>query len=168
MSTSASPPSTSVRRRHRAGQSLVEFAVLLPVLLAFVGVTTDVARLYQVWVDLESASRSAAESLATNVDKTATNTNAGTKAKVFLDAEARTSFTVVPPNGSLGACATPTVKATYSASTSAVGASASYPIGTSTVSACIPFRPLFSYPFVTINGNWILNAEQTYQIVQGR
>lgn len=147
---------------------MVEFAILLPILLAFVGVTTDVARLYQAWVNLESASRSAVESLATNVDKTATNTNAGTLAKVFLDAEARTTFTVVAPDGSLGACAAPTVKATYSTSASAVGASASYPIGTSTVSACIPFRPLFTYPFVTIDGNWILNTVQTYQIVQGR
>ena len=53
------------RSRHR-GQSLVEFSIIMPVLLTVVGIVIDVARVYQAWTNLESATRDAAQFLATS------------------------------------------------------------------------------------------------------
>src|SRR5215212_2772521 len=58
----------SGRRARNRGQSLVEFAVVLPVMLAIGGILIDAARLYQVWTTLESATRDAAQYLATSSD----------------------------------------------------------------------------------------------------
>src|SRR3954468_8482009 len=57
--------------RRTAGQSLVEFAVLLPVMLTLFGAAVDVARVYQAWITLEASTRDAAEYVAT-YDTTAT------------------------------------------------------------------------------------------------
>ena len=62
-------PATNVTRRrarHSRGQSVAEFALLLPVMLAFLGLTIDFARVFQAWVTLESATRDAAEYAATS------------------------------------------------------------------------------------------------------
>jgi len=150
--------------RQSRGQSVVEFAMLLPIMLALVGVTLDFARAYQVWVNLESASRSAAEQLAQNIDRTVTSGNAGAKAKAILEAETASTYTL----SALGTCPAPTVAASYGTSTTALGASGAYPIGTATVTACVPFRPLFAYPLLTTDGVWVLHTQQTFAIVQGR
>lgn len=167
------------RRRRFAGQSVVEFALLLPVFLALVGVTIDFARLYQAWTNLESATRDAAQYLATsNVDPlavtytvpnaTANSTNDG-KAKFVLDSETGSSFT--PSNAAtLGACSAATLTTVTGAAdtTFSNGGTAAYPVQDARVISCIPFRTLFAYPFLTTNGNWILQSSRTYTLIVGR
>jgi Flp pilus assembly protein TadG len=156
-----------ISRRDRGrsrGQSVVEFAILVPIMLALTGVVIDFARAYQAWENLESASRAAAESLATSdsLDPT-TSANANTKAKAIVDIETGQSYNTA---SSLGSCSNPTVHATYSTSTDPGGSSAL--VGTAFVEACTPFRPLFSYPFLTSNGVWRLQSSKTFSIIQGR
>lgn len=173
------PAAARARRRRFAGQSVVEFAILLPVLLALVGTTVDLARLYQGWVNLESATRDAAQYLSTsNTDiyaddytvpnATANSTN-DAKAKYILDTAVGTSFTR-STTATLGSCATPTVTTiTGAANTSpGVGGSPSNPVQNAEVLACVPFRTLFAYPFVTTNGNWILRSDRNYTVIVGR
>ena len=59
-------PTRPARHGASRGQSVAEFALLLPVLLAFLGMTIDFARVYQAWITLESATRDAAEYAATS------------------------------------------------------------------------------------------------------
>jgi len=42
----AAPP----RRSRSRGQSLTEFALLLPLMIGFLGMTLDFARVYQAWM----------------------------------------------------------------------------------------------------------------------
>ncbi len=149
------------------GQSLVEFALIIPLLLALTGVVIDFARVYQSWENLESASRAAAESLATSdkLDPT-TSANANPRAKAIVEAETGLVFSAA---SSLGSCATATVHATYSTSNDpTLGGSNQYPVGIAKVEACVPFRPLFSYPLLTSNGVWTLYSTRTYSVIQGR
>jgi Flp pilus assembly protein TadG len=151
-------------RRRSRGQSLTEFALLIPVMLAFTGVIIDFARAYQTWENLESASRAAAESLATSdkLDPT-TSANANTKAKVIVDAETGQSFAT---GSSLGACGNPILHATYSEGSDAGGSTSV--VGTAFVEACTPFRSLFPYPFLTSNGVWRIQSSKTFSVIQGR
>ena len=50
--------------RRGRGQSLAEFALILPVMLAIMGMGVDFARLFFAWIDLESATRDAAQYVA--------------------------------------------------------------------------------------------------------
>src|SRR5215211_6667782 len=82
---------SDARTRSR-GQSLVEFAIVLPVLLALVGVVIDASRVYLAWSSLEAATRDAAQYLATSdtnpysVDYTWAGNDADTKAAYILAA----------------------------------------------------------------------------------
>ena len=58
----ATRPRRTARRRMR-GQSLVEFAIVVPLLLGIVGVTLDFARVYQLWMRLQAVTRDTAEFL---------------------------------------------------------------------------------------------------------
>src|SRR5439155_21635857 len=66
------PKRTAHRRASLKGQSLVEMALILPVLLAVAGGATDLSRAYAAWTSLESATRNAAEYVATNSPDAAT------------------------------------------------------------------------------------------------
>jgi Flp pilus assembly protein TadG len=161
------------------GQSMAEFALLLPVLLALLGMLIDVSRVYQAWLNLESATRDAAQYLATSNSDRCNPNYSGTppvgcsqpatpdqKAAYVLGLGTGMSFTV---SASQATCSDPLVKATYSESTSfSVGGSSVYPVGISTVQACLPFRTLFAYPLLTTGGDWILRSEQTYRMLVGR
>lgn len=163
------------RSRHR-GQSLVEFSIVLPLLLTMVGVIIDAARLYQAWTNLESATRDAAQYLATSdtdptsPDYTTEGTNSDNKA-IFIVSEA-TGFTFTPSatRGTLTNCnAGPQLTTTYSTDTSfASGGSASNPVGNARVVTCLPFRTLFAYPLLTNNGVWVIKADRNYKILVGR
>jgi Flp pilus assembly protein TadG len=156
------PCSTSRKR----GQSLVEFALILPILLTMVGAAVDVARLYQGWITLEGATRDAAEYAAT---KDTTSTAALTDAKSIICTQTATLPGFAAPAGTPTACTSPQVMVTsYSLSTTATGASTLYPIATVTVRATLPFRTFFGYPLFTQNGAWTLTSTQTYSIIQGR
>ena len=180
---SSPPDRTPDRRRllahrHRfAGQSVVEFALLLPVLLALVGVTIDFARVYQAWTNLESATRDAAQYLASsNVDPIAldytvpdatANISNDNKAKSVLESETGSTFarsmtaTAVGPGGTCNAPTLTTVTGSRD-TTVANGGSDGYPVQAARVLSCRPFRTLFAYPFVTTGGAWILQSDRSF------
>lgn len=157
--------------RHQAtsrkrGQSLVEFALILPILLTMVGAAIDLARLYQGWITLEGATRDAAEYAAT---KDATSSAALTDAKSIICAQTATLPGFAAPAGQPTNCTSPAVSVpSFAVSTTATGASTTYPIATVTVTATLPFRTFFGYPLFTQNGAWNLSSTQSYSIIQGR
>jgi Flp pilus assembly protein TadG len=177
----AAPTVVAPRRRRRfglgraRGQSLVEFAVVLPVLFAIVGVLIDASRIYGLWTSLESATRDAAQYLATSStdptspDYTWPGENADTKAAYILTVA--TDYAVEPSTSAdeFASCAVPQVTTTYvEDTTTANGGTVSNPIGTATVTACVPFHTLFAYPFLTTDGAFILRTERTMSVVVGR
>jgi Flp pilus assembly protein TadG len=169
------PAATGWLTGRARGQSLVEFAVLLPVLLGLVGVTIDVARLYQAWTNLEAATRDAAQYLATSatdplaVDHTTQGSDSDGKAGYILQVATGSSFARSTTQGTLGSCSQPRLTTTYSESTAAsAGGSGAYPVATARVMTCLPFRTLFSYPFVTIDGYWTLRSEREVKSIVGR
>jgi Flp pilus assembly protein TadG len=144
------------RRRKPRGQALVEFALILPLFLLVFGAAVDIARVFQAWNVLESATRDAAEYAATN---SATSGAAGTDATRVICTEVTGTPT----------CTNPTVAiSSYTLSATAAGASTKYPIAAVTVVATQPFRTLFAYPIFTQGGAWTLSSTQSYSIVQGR
>ncbi len=151
--------------RRTAGQSLVEFAVLLPVMLTLFGAAVDVARVYQAWITLEASTRDAAEYVATyDTTDTAALSDATTRiCTQLVNIPGRTGSASDP-----AVCTQPAVTATVSVSTTATGASTRYPIATANIVATFPFRTLFPYPLFTQNGAWTLTSRHTYSIIQGR
>ena len=163
------------RRSRERGQSIVEFSIVLPVLLAIVGIVIDASRVYQAWVNLESATRDAAQYLATSdvdpssPDYTTQGTNSDNKAIYILNEATGFTFTRSSTQGTLTDCSRAQVTTTYSTDTSfASGGSASNPVGKARVIACVPFKTLFSYPFLTNNGTWVVRSDRSYQILVGR
>ena len=149
---------------------MTEFALLLPVMLAFFGVTIDFARIFQAWITLDSATRDAAEYAASNATDSA---DALTKAKktICLQAQNVPGFTrsgLASPND-VQQCTSPSVSVvSWSLSTSADGASNQYPVGAVTIRASLPFNMLFAYPFLTQNGAWTVTSQATFSVAQGR
>jgi Flp pilus assembly protein TadG len=152
---------------------VAEFALLLPVMLAFLGLTIDFARVFQTWITLESATRDAAEYAATTGTDSA---DALTKAKktICLQAQNIPGFrrsTLTSPND-VQQCLQPSVTVTsfsrVSDPVTAPGASSLYPIGTATITASVPFTPLFAYPFLTSNGTMTVSSQATFSVAQGR
>jgi Flp pilus assembly protein TadG len=155
--------STTGRRRAR-GQAVVEFAILLPVLLGLAGASSDFARIYQKDISLSAATRDAAEFVATNRSLTITQANAAQAAADVLNAQLGAgTFTAV----STLTCDTPQVQATYSSNSGAAGATYTYPLGTATVTACLPFQTLFRYPFVPSEG-LVIRASARFEVLQNR
>jgi Flp pilus assembly protein TadG len=157
-------------RANGRGQSLVEFALILPVFLAFLGLAIDYSRVFQAWITLESATRDAAEAAATSA---ATSGDALDMAKriVCLQAQTIPGFTrgTSPSPADVEACASPTVTVTsFSVSDTAPGASEDYPLGSVTVQSTLPFSPMFAYPLITQNGQWIVTTSASFSILQGR
>ncbi|MBI3751268.1 MAG: pilus assembly protein [Chloroflexi bacterium] len=179
-------------RQHRSGrtrgQSLVEFALVAPVLLTVVGAVLDLSRVYSTWVKFEAATRDAAQYVASDPGYTTTGgyydatdtahycatppfttactTPTTTDAKTVMDQEVGTTFTKASNQTT---CSSPTVWATLTAATdSATGGSASYPLATVTVTSCLRFHALFAYPYFTQNGDWILRVTRTYKVLVGR
>jgi Flp pilus assembly protein TadG len=150
----------------KRGQSLVEFALILPILLTMVGAAIDVARLYQGWVTLESATRDAAEQVATDVTVTSASA-AATRARAIVCLELANTPGFAAPAGNPSACTSPSLTVAWTTSTAAPG-SAKNPVVTVAVSTSLPFRTLFGYPLFTQNGAWTLSSNQTYSILQGR
>ena len=158
------------------GQSLVEFSIVLPVLLAIAGVVIDASRVYLAWSSLESATRDAAQYLATSsTDPYSTNytwagTDADTKAEYIIEQTTGLPFTRATTGGTLGDCsASAQVTTVYSTNTSfANGGSTANPLSTATVKSCYPFHTLFAYPFLTTNGAWVVKSERQITILVGR
>jgi Flp pilus assembly protein TadG len=164
-------PDTARRQSRRSrGQSLTEFALLVPVMLAFLGLTIDFARVFQVWITLESATRDGAEAAATNGSSSA-NALTWAQKTICLQAQNIPGFQrsgLASPND-IQQCSSPAVTVvSFGRSSTADGGSDSYPIGSATVRTTVPFNPLFAYPFLTQNGTWTVTSQQSFSIAQGR
>jgi Flp pilus assembly protein TadG len=167
------------------GQSLAEFALVLPVMLALLGMGVDWARLFFAWIDLESATRDAAQYVAsdpnyssngsgyydandsTNYCSTFPCSSAPTTdAKSVLDAATGKTFT---KSATQTDCTTPTVWASLASpdTTIADGGNSTYPIAKAEVTACFPFTMFVSYPWLK-NGTWIVRADRTVSTAVGR
>ena len=169
-------PALRGRKRARSrGQSLVEFSIVLPLLLTMVGVVIDAARVYQAWTNLESATRDAAQYLATSdmsslsPDHTTQGTDSDNKAIYLVNQATGFTFTRSTSQGTLTNCNNPQLTTTFTEDTSfASGGSTTNPVGTARVLTCLPFRTLFAYPLLTINGAWVLKSDRNYKIIVGR
>lgn len=142
-------------------------ALILPFLLAFAGGATDLARAYQAWLTIESASRNAAEYVATTSTDAAT---ALTDARHVVCQESQTApgFTQGSPPNAILNCAQPVVAVpSFEISTTPPYASVANPIATAHVRVTLPFNTLFPYPFVPHDG-WTLTADATYAVVRNR
>jgi Flp pilus assembly protein TadG len=159
------------RRTAKArGQSVTEFALILPVMLAFLGLTLDFARVFQAWITLESATRDAAEAAATNATTTAGALDVAQRT-ICLQSDNIPGFTrsALTSPDDVQLCAAPTVTiVTFTRSTTAVGASTTYPLGTATVQARMTFAPLLAWPLITQNGTWTITTQESFSIFQGR
>lgn len=159
---------SSVRRGRRGslGQSLVEFALILPIMLTLTGVAIDVSRVFGVWVTLESATRDAAEQVASDVTVT-TQSQATTRGKAIICSQLAGTAGFAAPPGAPTACTSPAVTVTWVTSALAPG-TAKNPVVTVTVISSLEFRTLFPYPLFTQSGAWTLSSTQKYEILQGR
>ncbi len=150
-------------RRRSRGQSLTEFALLLPIMLGMIGAMLDVARAFQASIALSGATRDAAEYAATNAQ---TSSAALTEARrvVCLQAAGLPGHVA---GGTPDSCTAPNVTVTsFSRSTTAPGATTKHALATVTIQTSLPFDTLFDYPFV--GGNWTLGTVQTFSVVQDR
>jgi Flp pilus assembly protein TadG len=143
------------RSRGKRGQSIAEFAVIAPLMIGLFGAGVDFARMYNQWVNLESATRDAAEYAAT---KTTSQAAALTQAKRIVCA----AF------GLASTCTDPSVTVTFSSSTTAAGASAKNPLATVVVTVSTTFHTLYPYPFVTNHGTLTFGSSRSYAILQNK
>jgi Flp pilus assembly protein TadG len=157
------------RRTHTRGQAVVEFALILPVLLALAGLVLDLSRVYQAWITLHAATRDAAEYVATTQT---VHADAETAARdvVCLATKDVVGFTRATGATSDANCTAPSVSLdTFTYSTDpTIGGSDRYPLVTARVSSALNFRPLIPYPFLTSAGTLTVRVEQAFQIVQNR
>jgi Flp pilus assembly protein TadG len=166
----ASAPAHAPRNAGRRGQSVTEFALVLPVMLAFLGLTLDFARVFQAWITLESATRDAAEAAATSSSTSAEALDLAQRT-ICLQAQNIPGYTRSgsPSPDDVELCAAPAVSVVaFSVSTTAPGASDRYPVGSATVEAQMPFRPFLAYPFITQDGAWTIITRASFSIIQGR
>jgi len=140
-----------LRTRSRA-QSLVEFALILPILLTLTGTAVDISRVYGVWVTLEGATRDAAEQVASDVTVTS-QAGAVTRARTILCGQLVYTAGFAAPVGNPAACTSPSLTVTWTSSTVAPGTLRN-PLITVKVESHLDFRTLFAYPLFTQNGAW--------------
>ena len=124
-------------------------------MLGLFGAAVDFARMYNSWINLEAATRDAAEYAAT---KTASQSTALTEAKRIVCA----AF------GKVSTCTDPSVAVTFSSSTTAAGATTKNPLATVAVTVSTTFHTLYPYPFVTNGGALTFGSSRTYAILQGK
>jgi Flp pilus assembly protein TadG len=168
----AAAATSASRRANSRGQSLVEFALVLPLMLAFLGLTLDFARVFQAWITLESATRDAAEAVATDPTVT-TNAQALDLAQrtICLQAQNIPGFTrsAQPSPDDVELCAAPRVTVTsFSVNEAATGASDKHPLGTAAIQAQLPFSPLLGYPLITQGGAWTIMTSASFSILRDR
>lgn len=141
-------------------------AMILPILLGLAGGATDLARVYQAWLTVESATRNAVEYVATKScadSGCVTNTAlADAKKAVCAEAQSAPGYTAGTPY-----CTSPAVTASVSSSSTAIGATAANPIVTAQVSTTLQFRTLVPWPFLP-NNTITLSSSRTYSVIWGR
>lgn len=161
LSRSRRARATSVSPSRRSGaQALVEFALLVPGLLATFGMCVDVARIFGSAMELQSVTRDAAEAAATDARVT---TLAEAGASVTGQVCAALSGTATCPAGVR-------VLAPASAGDFVAGP-AIRPIYRVTVTAERDVQSLFLWPLiksVTGSDQWTLRSSVTYEVWRGR
>jgi hypothetical protein len=134
-------------------------------MLTFVGLTLDVARLFQARITLESLTRDAAE-YAAGQAKTSSQALTAAREVVCLGAAGLPGFVA---GATPATCVQPSVAiAAYSSSTTAPGATTDYPIVRVAVQTSLPFNTLLPYPLFTQNGAWNLGSTRDYSLAQNR
>jgi Flp pilus assembly protein TadG len=159
----AAPESESKPKRRRgAGQSVVEFAVILPILLTLVGGTLDFARVFYIDLRVQSATRNAAEYIASTPTYTSCLSCANWKARYLVCTE-------VTGRSDCGTENPPRVSVTYvEVSETAPGGTSRSPIATVTVRVEQDFEMFFPYPWMAPAGHWTLVHESTFSVAQNR
>lgn len=149
------------------GQSLVELAIILPILLALVGGAVDLARAYHAWLTLESATRNAAEYVATT-PSIATSAQALTAARGVVCTETSNIPGWTSGSGT-NPCTTPSVSVpTFTTTTAAAaGGSAANPVASARVTTSVQFQTLVPWPLVPHQA-FTLSADRSYSIVRNR
>jgi Flp pilus assembly protein TadG len=159
---------------------LVELALILPLLLAISGAAADFATSYQIWLTVESATRNAAEYVATSSCVPAATTCAAAqtdgKRVVCLESQNVPNFTPGPGNNP-ATCTNPVVTVTWATcnGTSNVvgnvnycpGGSTTNPIRTARVRVTLAYKTLVPWPLLP-HGTATLSADEHYSIVAGR
>src|SRR5438093_4576431 len=136
------------RRRTARGQSLVEMALILPFMLALAGGAADLARVYQAWMTIESATRNAAEYAAgQSADATAASTDA--RRIVCLESQNLPGFVAGTGANPIENCTSPSVATTFTKSTTSPGATTKYPMGTARVVVTLDFKTLVPWPMLS-------------------
>ena len=140
---------------------MAEMALVLPILLGLASAGIDLARVYQSWITLQSATRNAAEYAAMN-DASASQAQIDARRIVCLETAGLPDYVA---GATADTCTAPTVNVNSfvfdSASTVPGGI-----LATATVTAALDFRPFFPYPFVTSNGVVTLSVTETYSVAQ--
>jgi Flp pilus assembly protein TadG len=162
---------TAQRRTRMRGQSLVEFAIVLPIMLGLMGGILDYSRFNEQRLKLESATRDAAEFVAR--DKTVTNaTLALPVAQRVICLQFGLSATCVPPPSDPSRPVPNVTIPAWSACTTndatCPGGSGASPRVTVGVAGSVEFQTLFPYPFLTDRGATTLAAAAEFKILQGR
>jgi Flp pilus assembly protein TadG len=158
-------------------------ALILPLLLALAGGATDLARAYHNWLTVESASRNAAEYVATNSCSTnlaaTTCSTASTDAQRVVCTETQNLPGFVAGTGPnpVESCTAPNVTTTWSTcnGSSAVvgdpnycpGGSTKNPIRTATVTVGLQFATIVPWPMISHDGVTV-SSQRRYSIVVGR
>ena len=129
--------------------------MILPLVFGLFGAAVDFARMYNAWINLEAATRDAAEYAAT---KSVTQADALTQSKRI----------VCGAFGKVATCTDPSVTVTFSSSTIAAGASTKNPLATVVVTVSTTFHTLYPYPFVTNRGTLTFGSSRTYAVLQNK
>lgn len=148
-----------------AGQSVAELAMILPVLLTMTGAILDFARVFQAQNTLDSATRNAAESIATF---STTLASAQSSAATIICAEMVGSPGFVAATcGTAANSSTPKIVVELENAVNEPGYRSSFPIYRAKVVTTYPFRTFFPYPLLTQGGVWTLSATHEFKIAQG-
>lgn len=137
-------------------------ALLLPFLLALMGGAIDLARAYQAQVTLQSATRNAAEFVASTSDEL----TAEADARRVLCLEMRQAPGFQTGAGGDEECVSPSVSVTFTLSETDPGATEENPIGTANVSASAGFATVVPWPLLP--HSFTISAESTFAVIQGR
>ncbi|HEY5486533.1 MAG TPA: TadE/TadG family type IV pilus assembly protein [Candidatus Limnocylindrales bacterium] len=154
---------TAVRsRRKGAGQALVEFALILPIMLTLFGAAVDFARVYSAYINLQEATRNAAEYIAT--DQTV-----GSDAAALTEAKRLVCLEIVGAVDVTGNCPGPNSPTVTKAISPAPSTWANTGTAATTVEIVVTeqFKMLLPYPLMD-KGQWPLTADVTFSVIRGR
>jgi Flp pilus assembly protein TadG len=149
------------------GQSVAEFAILLPIILTLVLGGIDFSRAFERQMRLEQAIRQASETVAARAQSSSEAQDIAREVVcVQLGRAADCTLGTIPDPL---ACSDLCLEVTFSRSTTALGATVDHPLATARVTAAAAFRTAVPYPLLTSDtGDVTLSAAATYSILQGR